>query len=301
MLSFDRLSAPPVALDARWRVRPRCPMRVSEGCRSTAFGAKRPLKKAYAIRSHESAWRALLDATAVRAASGYLVAAGGQPAAAATDGWPMTSPVQLRSDDVARGLCRRILAFSRCQRGRRSHAGAGSNRKGRWRWSWRRGPLWPDRVAPTAAARGRAPASGTTGPAGRLGLVRNLRYTARRCPPLRWACCELVVAKRSPSRARAKTIDGARPSEMPTFIKPQLAVLKSRAPKGEQWLHEIKFDGYRVQVHLNKGNRKVYTRNGLDWTKRFSQIAGALDIPSQAIIDGEVVVIHEGRTNFSEL
>jgi bifunctional non-homologous end joining protein LigD len=109
------------------------------------------------------------------------------------------------------------------------------------------------------------------------------------------------VAKRSPSRARAKTIDGARPSEMPTFIKPQLAVLKSRAPKGEQWLHEIKFDGYRVQVHLNKGNRKVYTRNGLDWTKRFSQIAGALDIPSQAIIDGEVVVIHEGRTNFSEL
>jgi bifunctional non-homologous end joining protein LigD len=47
--------------------------------------------------------------------------------------------------------------------------------------------------------------------------------------------------------------------------------------------------------------RKVCTRNGLDWTKRFSQIAGALDISSQAIIDGEVVVIHEGRTNFSEL
>ena len=44
-----------------------------------------------------------------------------------------------------------------------------------------------------------------------------------------------------------------------------------------------------------------YTRNGLDWTKRFSAIAGALDIPGQAIIDGEVVVIHEGRTNFSEL
>jgi len=88
---------------------------------------------------------------------------------------------------------------------------------------------------------------------------------------------------------------------MPGFIKPQLATLKSKAPRGEQWLHEIKFDGYRVQIHLNKGKRKVYTRNGLDWTKRFSQIAGALDIPGQAIIDGEVVVIHEGRTNFSEL
>jgi bifunctional non-homologous end joining protein LigD len=90
-------------------------------------------------------------------------------------------------------------------------------------------------------------------------------------------------------------------SEMPGFIKPQLATLKAKAPVGNQWLHEIKFDGYRVQIHLNKGKRKAYTRNGLDWTKRFSVIAGALDIPGQAIIDGEVVVIHEERTNFSEL
>jgi bifunctional non-homologous end joining protein LigD len=89
--------------------------------------------------------------------------------------------------------------------------------------------------------------------------------------------------------------------EMPGFIKPQLATLKARAPSGDRWLHEIKFDGYRVQIHLNKGKRNVYTRNGLDWTKRFSLIAGAFDIPGQAIIDGEVVVLHEGRTNFSEL
>jgi bifunctional non-homologous end joining protein LigD len=88
---------------------------------------------------------------------------------------------------------------------------------------------------------------------------------------------------------------------MPGFIKPQLATLKSKAPKGAEWLHEIKFDGYRVQVHVNAGKRKVYTRNGLDWTKRFSQIVGAFDISGQAIIDGEVVVVHEGRTNFSEL
>jgi bifunctional non-homologous end joining protein LigD len=89
--------------------------------------------------------------------------------------------------------------------------------------------------------------------------------------------------------------------ERPGFIKPQLATLKARAPKGDQWFHEIKFDGYRVQIHLNKGKRKVYTRNGLDWTKRFAVIAGAFDIPGQAIIDGEVVVVHEGRTSFSEL
>jgi bifunctional non-homologous end joining protein LigD len=88
---------------------------------------------------------------------------------------------------------------------------------------------------------------------------------------------------------------------MPGFIKPQLATLKSKAPNGGQWLHEIKYNGYRVQVHVNRGKKKVYTRNGLDWTKRFSAIAGALDIPGEAIIDGEVVVVHEDRTNFSEL
>jgi bifunctional non-homologous end joining protein LigD len=88
---------------------------------------------------------------------------------------------------------------------------------------------------------------------------------------------------------------------MPGFIRPQLATLKSKAPKGDQWLHEIKFDGYRVQLHLKNGHKKAYTRNGLDWTKRFLAIAGAFDIPGQAIVDGEVVVIREGRTNFSEL
>jgi bifunctional non-homologous end joining protein LigD len=110
-----------------------------------------------------------------------------------------------------------------------------------------------------------------------------------------------VVAKRTPTRSREQIIEGARPAEMPGFIKPQLATLESKAPKGPRWLHEIKYDGYRVQIHLNKGRKKVLTRNGLDWTKRFSIIAGALDLPGQAVIDGEVVVIKDGRTNFSEL
>src|ERR1700761_1004921 len=87
---------------------------------------------------------------------------------------------------------------------------------------------------------------------------------------------------------------------MPGFIKPQLATLKGKAPSGD-WLHEIKYDGYRVQLHVNRGHKKAFTRNGLNWVKRFSAIAGALEIPGQAIVDGEVVVVHEGRTNFSEL
>jgi ATP-dependent DNA ligase len=70
--------------------------------------------------------------------------------------------------------------------------------------------------------------------------------------------------------------------EMPGFIKPQLATLKAKDPKGDQWLHEIKFDGYRVQAHINRSKKKIYTRNGMDWTKRFSQIASSLDIPGLA-------------------
>jgi ATP-dependent DNA ligase len=70
---------------------------------------------------------------------------------------------------------------------------------------------------------------------------------------------------------------------MPGFIKPQLATLKSKAPKGEQWLHEIKFDGYRIQVHLNRGRKKVFTRNGLDWTKRFTEIAGDWLYPAKPL------------------
>ncbi|MDI2060574.1 non-homologous end-joining DNA ligase [Bradyrhizobium elkanii] len=88
---------------------------------------------------------------------------------------------------------------------------------------------------------------------------------------------------------------------MPGFIKPQLATLRSKAPSGDKWIHEIKYDGYRIQFHLDRGKAKAFTRNGLNWIKRFSVIAGAFDIPGEAIIDGEVVVVHEGRTNFSEL
>ncbi|WP_306664779.1 hypothetical protein [Bradyrhizobium sp. Arg816] len=88
---------------------------------------------------------------------------------------------------------------------------------------------------------------------------------------------------------------------MPGFIKPQLATLKMKAPAGEDWIHEIKYDGYRIPFHIDGDTRKAFTRNGHDWIKRFSVIAGAFDLPYQAIIDGEVVVVHEGRTNFSEL
>ncbi|MET3997585.1 ATP-dependent DNA ligase [Bradyrhizobium sp. S3.9.2] len=75
---------------------------------------------------------------------------------------------------------------------------------------------------------------------------------------------------------------------------------QDESPAGEDWIHEIKYDGYRVQSHIDWDSRKAFTRNGHNWISKFSAIGGTLDIPP-AIIDGEVVVIHEGRTNFSEL
>jgi bifunctional non-homologous end joining protein LigD len=90
----------------------------------------------------------------------------------------------------------------------------------------------------------------------------------------------------------------------PGFIQPALATKTERVPRGERWVHEIKFDGYRVQFHIINDDIKVFTRRGNDWTKRFRKIANdayLINVAS-AIIDGEVVVPGEdGTTDFSVL
>ena len=90
----------------------------------------------------------------------------------------------------------------------------------------------------------------------------------------------------------------------PGFIEPALATSIAKVPNGERWVHEIKFDGYRVQVHLRDAAVKVFTRRGNDWTNRFRKIAAdAWHISAgSAIIDGEVVVPSaDGTTDFSVL
>ena len=59
----------------------------------------------------------------------------------------------------------------------------------------------------------------------------------------------------------------------PGFIEPALASSVDKVPGGERWIHEIKFDGYRIQLHLQNGQVKVLTRRGNDWTDRFRKIA----------------------------
>jgi ATP-dependent DNA ligase len=90
----------------------------------------------------------------------------------------------------------------------------------------------------------------------------------------------------------------------PGFIEPALATSIEKVPSGERWVHEIKFDGYRVQVHLRDAAVKVFTRRGNDWTNRFRKVAAhAWHINAgSAIIDGEVVVpAADGTTDFSVL
>ncbi|RZN14777.1 non-homologous end-joining DNA ligase [Bradyrhizobium sp. Leo121] len=90
----------------------------------------------------------------------------------------------------------------------------------------------------------------------------------------------------------------------PAFIDPALATEIERVPTDARWIHEIKFDGYRVQVHLAKETIKVFTRRGNDWTRRFRKIADdAWHISAaSAIVDGEVVApAEDGTTDFSVL
>jgi DNA polymerase LigD, ligase domain len=90
----------------------------------------------------------------------------------------------------------------------------------------------------------------------------------------------------------------------PGFIEPALATSIEKVPSGERWIHEIKFDGYRVQIHVINEAVKVFTRRGHDWTNRFRKIADDAwhTAGRSAIIDGEVVVpAADGSTDFSVL
>jgi len=101
-----------------------------------------------------------------------------------------------------------------------------------------------------------------------------------------------------------KNLPGARKSSMPEFVSPQLATLVDEAPKGNEWLHELKFDGYRLLCHLNRGHVRLWTRNQKDWTGKFPNLVNALKaVPVQsAILDAEVVALDaSGRSSFQAL
>lgn len=89
---------------------------------------------------------------------------------------------------------------------------------------------------------------------------------------------------------------GARKARQPRALQPQLATLAQHAPSGDGWLHELKFDGYRMLAHVTHHRARLITRGGKDWTDRFPEIAAAVEaLPlEQGILDGEIVVFGAG-------
>ena len=89
---------------------------------------------------------------------------------------------------------------------------------------------------------------------------------------------------------------------LPEFVAPQLCRSLERPPAGAGWAHEIKLDGYRLQLRIAAGSATLKTRKGLDWTKRFGAIAKAAAGLPDALIDGEVVALDEaGAPDFAAL
>jgi bifunctional non-homologous end joining protein LigD len=106
------------------------------------------------------------------------------------------------------------------------------------------------------------------------------------------------------SRVDPSAIPKARRMTLPDRIAPLLATAATAPPDGDAWLHEIKLDGYRILCRLAGGKVALLSRNGLDWTARFPELAASLaTLPArQAIIDGEAVSLEpSGRTSFAGL
>src|SRR3954467_11888102 len=96
----------------------------------------------------------------------------------------------------------------------------------------------------------------------------------------------------SAALAMARELQGVRKGKHPDFIEPMLATLQPKPPTDDKGVHEIKFDGYRVQAHVGDGSTKFFTRRGHDWSPRFKEVGAALwDMKTHAaILDGEVIV-----------
>src|SRR5688572_6000513 len=141
-----------------------------------------------------------------------------------------------------------------------------------------------DTPASTAPAAGHAKRSGkSTNRSAAKGIGRSARAAGE------------ASGRRAVGRAR-----GA--ANLPAFIQPQLCRLVDRPPEGKGWGHEIKLDGYRLQLRIEGGEATLLTRKGLDWTHKFSSIAKAATALPDSIIDGEAVVLDaQGISSFHAL
>ncbi len=99
-------------------------------------------------------------------------------------------------------------------------------------------------------------------------------------------------------------LPGARKAALPRFIPPKLARLVDAAPTGNDWLHEVKLDGYRMLARIDGKRIRLVTRNGNDWTEKFEPLVSALASLGlkSALLDGEIVhLIPDGTSSFGAL
>lgn len=99
--------------------------------------------------------------------------------------------------------------------------------------------------------------------------------------------------KASRKKASSKSGSHSAKSKLPDFIAPQLCETAARPPQDSHWLHEIKFDGYRIQIRVEDGNVTLKTRKGLDWTARYPEIVSVAAHLPDCIIDGEICALDE--------
>src|SRR5918994_1920408 len=101
------------------------------------------------------------------------------------------------------------------------------------------------------------------------------------------------LRRKAAKKGPASPLERRRKSQLPDFVAPQLATLVDRVPQGDDWLHEIKFDGYRILCRISNGEICLITRNRQDWTERLSFLAQvAMELPvHDALLDGEVVAL----------
>src|SRR5437763_4393644 len=104
----------------------------------------------------------------------------------------------------------------------------------------------------------------------------------------------MTQLRRTIDQRAVKKLPKARKASLPRFIPPQLATLVKEPPSGDEWIHELKFDGYRMLCRVDRGRVTVWSRNGKDWTAKFRNVINAVKSSVKAmtaILDGEFVIV----------
>lgn len=177
-----------------------------------------------------------------------------------------------------------------------------------WGTHGKNGAASSRKIAP--ATRTRATAKGATAKRLKKTAAKGTTKKSRASHPTQTRHAR-VIPKRGrggsrirPAPLKFETLRAAPKKALPRTVQPELATLVQDAPAGNEWLHEIKFDGYRMLCRIDEGKAEFYSRNGQSWSDRLAHLgAVAQSLPCrQALLDGEVVALDDqGISNFQTL